>query len=207
MAAAVHVATYLEALPAARRDGAALIAQYARAAATDAGNLGVQALQESARADRFVIIESWRDQAAYGSHESADYTQAFREQFKAVQRAPIDARINRSFAVDALPRTAGPRAISVVTHVDVPGARREEAEALLLRLYAAIRKDPGNVRYDIYQQLEPRTNHFTVYAVWETQRDFEVSGSTPHGLQFRAALGPLLGALYDERIYRSVSAR
>jgi quinol monooxygenase YgiN len=112
--------------------------------------------------------------------------------------------VTHGFAIDPQPRAAGPNALYVATHVDVPGARREEAEALLKRLFEPSRIDPGHVRYDIYQQNEPRTNHFTIFAAWDNQRAFDAYGGTPHWLQFREALAPMLGALYDERLYRKI---
>jgi quinol monooxygenase YgiN len=107
-------------------------------------------------------------------------------------------------AIDPRPLTPQPQAIYAVTHVDVPKARRAEAEALLKQLSEASRADSGNVRYDVYQQDEPSTNHFTIVAVWASRRALDAYSGTPHWLQFREALGPLLGALYDERLYHSI---
>ena len=64
----------------------------------------------------------------------------------------------------------------------------------------------GNVRYDVYQQADPRTNHFTVFAVWDSERALDAYGNTPHWQQFREALGQprgdreeLGGICQDER--------
>jgi polar amino acid transport system substrate-binding protein len=205
--AAVRVATYIELKSASTRAGWSLLTQYARATRAEPGNVEVHALQETARPNRFVIVESWQHQAAFAEHEKAAHTRLLREQLKSIHRGPFDQRINSAFAVDPRAGAAGPKAVNVVTHVDVPGARREEAEVLLKRLVAASRQDAGNVRYDVYQQADPRTNHFTVFAVWDRQQAFEASGNSPHWQQFREALGPMLGALYDERIYRAGAAR
>ena len=58
------------------------------------------------------------------------------------------------------------------------------------------------MRFDIYQQGDPRANHFTMFVVWSSRRAFEDYADTPQWLQFRQALAPLLGAPYDERLYR-----
>jgi len=203
---AVYVATYLDVRSASTGEGAALAARYERATRSDAGNIGVEALQEIGRANRFVIIESWKDPAAFADHERAAHTLEFRGQLAAIHRSPYDQRVNHGFAVDPVPQAAGPKAIYVVTHVDVPGARREEAEALLKQLSPPSRNDAGHVRYDVYQQNEPRTNHFTLVAVWNDRRAMDAHGSTRHWLQFREALAPMLGALYDERLYQPVGA-
>jgi quinol monooxygenase YgiN len=100
---------------------------------------------------------------------------------------------------------AGPRglgALHVVTHVDVPPARREETEVLLKGLADQSRQDVGNLRFDVFQQVTPRTNHFTVLAVWENDAAFVSHEAQHHTRQFREALGPMLGAPYDERLYK-----
>ena len=89
----------------------------------------------------------------------------------------------------------------VVTHVDVPPPRREETEALLRALVEPSRQEDGNVRYDVFQQLTPRTNHFTVFAIWSDVHAFGSHEAKPHTRAFREALGPMLGAPYDERLY------
>jgi quinol monooxygenase YgiN len=201
---AVHVATYLEVRSASTSEAVALTAEYERATRADAGNIEVTALQEIGRPDRFVMMETWNDQASFADHEKAPHTLAFRQKLSALYRSPYDQRVNRGFAVDPSPRTAGPKAIFVVTHVDVPGARRQDAEAILRPLSEATRTDPGRVRYDVYQQMEPRMNHFTLLAVWDSQSALDAYGNTAHRLRFREALAPMLGALYDERLYRPV---
>lgn len=198
----VYVATYLEVSPAETGAGAELAAQYAGDTSSEAGNLLVTALQEEGRANRFVVIEAWQDQAAFDAHQAAAHTTGFRERLQAIQAAPYDQRLNTGFALDPQTGPAGPDAMYVVTHVDVPGPFREQAETLQQQLVAAGRGDAGNVRYEVYQQYEPRTNHFTMFTVWDSRAALEAHGDSPHWKTFRAALGPMLGALYDERLYR-----
>jgi quinol monooxygenase YgiN len=202
----VYVATYLEVRPASTRAGKALIAQYALNARTEAGNTRVEALQELGRSNRFVVIEAWQDPAAFAAHDKATPTLAFRDQLKTLHHSPYDQRLNTGFAIDPAPQKTTSRTVYVVTHVDVPGAFREKAEGLLKQLVEPSWTDPGQVRYDLYQQFEPRTNHFTAFSAWDSLRAFDTHGSTPHCLQFREAIAPLLGALYDERIYQSLGS-
>jgi quinol monooxygenase YgiN len=91
-----------------------------------------------------------------------------------------------------------------VTHVDVPGGQREAAEKLLHPLAEAMRRVPGHLRYEVYQQDEPHTNHFTVVAGWKDRAAFEVWDDSAPWRQFMEALAPLLGAPYDERLYRRI---
>lgn len=202
---ALYVVTYLDVKPASAAAGAALATQYVRDTKQDTGNVRVDAFREIGRNNRFVLIEAWKDQASFDGHEKAAHTAAFRDKLKAIHRSPYDQRINHGFSLDAMPAAAGPNAIYVVTHVDVPGPRREEAEVLLRNLSEPTRKDAGHVVFDVYQQVDPRTNHFNVFAVWNSRSAFDAYGTTPHWLQFREALAPMLGALYDERLYQRMS--
>jgi quinol monooxygenase YgiN len=63
------------------------------------------------------------------------------------------------------------------------------------------RKDKGNVRYDVLQQKN-RTNHFTVVEAWSDQAANDAHEIAAHTKEFRATLGPLTGALYDQRWYK-----
>jgi quinol monooxygenase YgiN len=202
MPAATYVATYLEFRPASIGAGEMLARRYVRATRAAAGNVGINALQEIGRSNRFLLLETWTDHAAFAEHETTAATVEFREQLKLVYRSPYDQRIAHGFAVDPSPAIPDAKAIYVVTHVDVPGARREAAERVLEQLFQASDGAPGHVRYDIYQQDDPRTNHFTMFAVWNSRPAVEAYDDTPQWLQFREALAPLLGAPFDERFYR-----
>jgi quinol monooxygenase YgiN len=90
----------------------------------------------------------------------------------------------------------------LVTHVDVPPPRREETEILLKRIAEQSLTHPGNLRYDVFQQHAPRTNHFTVVECWADESAFAAHEAHSATLQYREALGPMLGAPYDDRLYR-----
>jgi quinol monooxygenase YgiN len=115
--------------------------------------------------------------------------------------------VAHGFAVDPSSVQPGPNAIYVVTHVDVPGAQREDAQRVLTQLFQSSHADPGHVRYDIYQQDDPRANHFTLFMVWNSRVALEIYDDSPHWLEFTEAIAPLLGAPYDERLYRLLGTR
>ena len=197
-----YVATYLDVKSASINAGATLTRQYVRATRVEAENVGTNAFQEIGRFNRFVVIETWTDRAAFADHEKAAHTMEFRQKLKSIHRGPYDQRITHGFAVDPAPAVAGPHALYVVTHVDVPGAQREDAERVLKELFQSSHAGAGHERFVIYQQDDPRANHFTMFVVWNSRRAFEDYADTPQWLQFREALAPLLGAPYDERLYR-----
>jgi quinol monooxygenase YgiN len=185
----VYVATYLEVRAASTDACAALAAQYVHATHADAGNVAVDALQDIGRPNRFVIVETWRDPASFAEHDRMPHTLEFRAKLRLIHRSPYDQRVGHGFAVDPMPSVAGPKAVYVVTHVDVPGNFRAEAEKLLKPLSEASHMNPGHVRYDIYQQDEPHTNHFTIFAVWQDRRAFEGYGDSQQWREFREAPG------------------
>jgi len=182
-----YVVTYIDIQPSFMNKAIDAIRRYKEA------NNAV-ALQENSRPNRFVIVEASNDE----THVQ------LRSIFKDIENSPADQRIHLSFAVSEKPLDAGSGGYFAVTHVDVPPPRREETEALLRTLAEQSRKHLGNVRYEVFQQLAPRTNHFTVFAVWSDENAFASHELQPDTRQFREALGPMLGAPYDERLFKGI---
>jgi quinol monooxygenase YgiN len=198
--AVFHVATYIDVQPDATSRGIELIREYREASRKDAGNSGVDVVQETSRPNRFVIIERWKDESSFEAHTKTGPATPFRDRLKAIQNSPCDQRMHFGFAVGSVPAATGIDTVSVVTHVDVPPPRKDEAEILLKSLAEESRKDEGNLRYDIFQQKAPRTNHFTVFAEWKDAEAFASHEMRPHRRKFRETLWPMLGSPYDERL-------
>jgi quinol monooxygenase YgiN len=192
----VHVVTYVDIDPKSIAEGAALLESY-----RDAG--GVIVLQETARRNRFVMVEAWNDETAFQAHEGSPRVSEFRSRLRAIHNSPYDQRIHHTFAAGS-PREAGDGVLYTVTHVDVPPPRKDETEIMLTVQAVRSRTDDGNVRYDVFQQNAPRTNHFTVFAVWKDDAAFLSHQAAPHTREFREELGPKLGAPYDERLYSAL---
>lgn len=166
------------------------------------GNTNVILVQEIFRPNRFVVIQSWNADNNFQAHEAAAHTSECRAALAAIHNSPSDQRVHHSFALGPQPESdAG---FYVVTHVDVPPPRREETEVLLTVQAAQSRTDPENVQYDVFQQNAPRTNHFTVFAAWKDETAFVSHQASQHTRRFREGLGPMLGAPYDERLYKLI---
>ena len=202
---AFYIATYIDVQTSSTTQGIALIRQYSEATRTEKGNLGIEVLQEMSRPNRLVIIEIWEDQSFFEIHEKAERTAEFRTRLKSIHNSPYDQRVHHGFAIDPATAATAPANVHVVTHVDVPPPRKDEAEVLLKGLAEASRKDEGNLRYDVFQQNAPQTNHFTLFAAWKDGDAFNSHEMKQHTRQFREALGPILGAPYDERLYRRLN--
>ena len=198
----VYVATYFEFLPTAVGGGAALLKQYRDASRSDAGNQRMELVQEAGRPTRFALVSIWADQKAYDDHGRAAHTARLRDQLRAIHAAPYDERVHGGMAV-------GPRnelragTVVVLTHVDVPGTFKDATVPLLHQLAEASRKEAGNLRFEVQQQGN-RPNHFTVVELWTDQKAYEAHVTAGHTRQFRDQLGPMTGALYDERLYQAL---
>jgi quinol monooxygenase YgiN len=200
---AVYVATYIDVQSSSLDKGTSLVRQYRDDSRMERGNSNVTAIQEIGRTNRFVIIEVWGDQSSFDAHEKAEGTARFRAALKAIHNSPFDQRVHRAFAIDSRPVSNEREIISVVTHVDVPPQRTNETEVLLRSLAEESHQDEGNMRYEVFQQAMSR-NHFTVVAMWRDAKAFDSHEKKAHTRQFREALGPMLGAPYDERLYKSL---
>jgi quinol monooxygenase YgiN len=198
----VYIATYLEVVPTAVKDGSALLKQYRDASRKDAGNQRMELVQEIGRPTRFALLAIWADQKAYEAHGKAAHTAQFRDKLKGVHAAPYDERVHSGMAVADKGAMRG-GSIVVVTHVDVPPPFKDTTVPLLQQLAEAGRKDAGNQRFEVQQQGN-RPNHFTVVELWVDQKAYDAHVMAAHTRQFRDKLGPMSGALYDERLYRAV---
>jgi quinol monooxygenase YgiN len=200
----LYIATYVDIKQSLTAEGMELVLLYRDTSRAGQGNQSIDVLQETNRSNRFVIIESWKDQPAFIAHEEAQHTLQFRAKLKTIHSNPYDQRVHNDFATGKETPKATPDSVCVVTHVDVPPPRKDEAETLLRRLAEESRKDTGNLRYDVFQQMS-RTNHFTIFAVWDDIQAFESHEITAHRMEFREALWPILGAPYDERLFKVLS--
>jgi quinol monooxygenase YgiN len=199
------IVTYMEVQPGFTVQAIALFRQYRQSSSEEIGKSGIDVLQEIHRENRFVLIEAWNDESAFQTHEGAEHTAQFRSKLRDIQSSPYDQRVHHGFAVGSRREAVEARTLFVVTHVDVPPPRREETEVLLKSLAGQSPNDWGSVQYDVFQQNAPRTNHFTVIAAWNDEKAFASHQAQPHTRQFREALGPMLGAPYDERLYKHVN--
>jgi quinol monooxygenase YgiN len=199
---AVYIATYIEVMPGAADSGAALLGRYRDASRKEDGNLRFDTLHEIARANRFAMLEIWKDGAALEAHGKASGSLDFRERLKKILSAPPDERINSmTYAAPAKDQVrAG--SLFVLTHVDVMPVHKDDCLALLKAMSIDISKDSGKMDYEVLQQ-ESRGNHFTVVEEWTNRKTLDAHTTAAHTRAFREQLSPMLGALYDERFYNA----
>lgn len=75
----------------------------------------------------------------------------------------------------------------VVVRVHVLAARVGDFSTATLQNATATRGEPGNLRFDVLQQIED-PSRFTLYEVYRSEADFKAHQQTPHYLTWRAAV-------------------
>jgi quinol monooxygenase YgiN len=178
MSDAAYVVTYIEVTPSATTDAVDLLVSHAEASRNDDGNSLYQVLQRIGRPNHFAIIETWESADAQAAHAAAGHTQAFRAGLDPLLYSPYDERLHEQFHVAAGTTAAG--SIFGLTHVDLIPTGLDEGLEHVGELVAASRGDAGSAGSQ------------------------EAHSSTDHAKAFRAALLPLSGSLYDERLYRAL---
>jgi quinol monooxygenase YgiN len=201
--AIVYGATYVEVAPGATSQGIELLKALAAASRKEDGNLRFQVVQERQRPNRFVVIEAWNDQAAFDGHRKGKPYAEFNEKLASIRNAPPDERVHTALAAAATMPGSTHGAIWVITHVDVPPPSKDACIAELKTLTDASRKDSGSLMFEVVQQTN-RPNHFTVVEIWKDAKAFDAHGTADHTRRFRANLGPMLGAPYEDRVYMAV---
>jgi quinol monooxygenase YgiN len=201
---AVYLTTYVDVMPNAVASAAALLNRYRDAGRDDSGNLRFDVLAEIARPNRFVILETWRDQAALAAHIQSANTVQFREQLKAIEDAPYDERVANALYLGQRADKSPAGAIYVVTHVDVIPSGKDACMAALKAMSEDTAKDPGNLSYEVLQQTN-RGNHFVVVEEWTGMKAADDHAMAAHTRAFREKLMPIAGALYDERFYKALN--
>jgi quinol monooxygenase YgiN len=198
---ATYVVSYIEVVPSGRNAARLMLRALREAARKEPGNSGFEVLQRVGQ-PHFAILESWADAKAQSTHAAAPASAQFRDALKPLLAAPTDERIHNGFAVNP-PKPSGASTVYAITHVDLIGAKKDEGLAALKQLSADSAKEPGNLRFDLWQQGN-RPNHLTVIEAWRGKSAFaahELAGPTR---KFRDALLPMSGSLYDQRLYQAI---
>lgn len=200
-----YVVSYFETAPAAQNEAAALTRAFGEASRKEDGNLRFDVLQRIGQTNHFSIVEAWKDANARNAHATAAHSKQFREQLQALLRSPYDERPHAGLSVGAMQTAGATRdTVYVVTHVDFVPPEKENGWAMTRALSEASRTEDGNLRFEGLQQNN-RLNHLTLFEAWKDYKTVEAHGVAPHTKQFREKLGPVSGALFDERFYKNIN--
>jgi len=198
-----YAVTYIEVVPSAQRETAGLLREVATASRKEAGNQRYDILQRIDRKNQFVILEAWADPKAAEAHAGGSALKEFKEKLKPLQASFYDERPSNGLAVAPAPASVSKGAIYAVTHVDVIPPSKDDCIVMLKKLADDTRKEPNAERFEAWQQNN-RGNHFTVTEIWKNRAAHDAHIATASTKEFREKLGPMSGALYDERLYKSL---
>jgi autoinducer 2-degrading protein len=201
--AKAHIASYIDVAPAAKERAISLMRQIIERPPAVSTPLRVEALQRTAPSNQFLLLTSWKDEGALDAYGSSPLAKEIADKLGSLLIAPIDDRLCIPTDVVKAPSSSAPGVVHVVTHVDVPGAFRDQILPALAMLARTSRRESGNLRFDVLHQ-KARTNHFTVIEVWRDQASNNAHELAPHTREFRNVLTPITGALYDQRWYRGL---
>jgi quinol monooxygenase YgiN len=197
--------TYIEALPGASGKALALL-RILRAASRKAdGSVRFEIFQRRERPHHFAIIEAWKDTAAFEASLASAPRKKFRDDLSPLLAAGYDERPHSGLAVGEMNAALGAKGATVftVTHVDFIPPKKDEGIAALTQTAEPSRRETGNLRYEVLQQLS-RPNHLTLVEAWRDQKALEAHEGAAHTVRFRDVSTPMSGALFDQRLYRAI---
>lgn len=201
----VQVVTYIDVSPSATPTALAALRQYRNASRNEPAYVALDIYQEIGATNRFLLLETWREQPDFDAHTRSANTAQFAAALKPIAYGPIDVRVHRNFSI--APRTAGAAnpTILVMTHLDVGPPRFAMLQAALTPFVDASRRENGVSRFDLLQGVVPRTNHLTLIEAWSNEQTLDAHRRSAHSQKFREDFTPLAGSLHDDRIYRVVN--
>ncbi|HEY5623890.1 MAG TPA: antibiotic biosynthesis monooxygenase, partial [Gammaproteobacteria bacterium] len=197
----VYVVTYIEVDPSATTEAIDLLRQHAAVSRNDDGNLLYQPLQRIGRPNHLALIETWENADAQAAHAASGHIRRLRADLAPLLYSPYDERLHTNLHVADGTISAG--SIFGLTHVDFAPTYLEEGLGHVAELVMSSRQHDGVVRFDVLTQAN-RRNHMTVVESWESAGAQEAHTVREDTIAFRNAAGPLMGALYDERLYRTL---
>jgi quinol monooxygenase YgiN len=200
---AAYVVSYIEVSPAEKEQAASLFEQLAAASRKEAGSLRFEVLQCVGRQNQFMVLEAWRDAKAHETHAAGAAAAQFHAKLTPLLIAPYDERLHVGMAVDPRAAHAASGAVYAVTHVDYIPPKKDEGIAAIKPIAEPSRAQAGNARFDILQQAN-RPNHLTLVEIWSDRAALDAHTMSAPIKTFRNTIGPMSGALFDQRLYHAL---
>jgi quinol monooxygenase YgiN len=94
-AAPLYVIVHVDYVPRRAAEGTAALQQFAADTRKDDGSLRVEIVQELVQPNHLILVEMWRNRAAYDGHLAAAHTIAFRTLVQPMIGSPFDERLGR----------------------------------------------------------------------------------------------------------------
>jgi quinol monooxygenase YgiN len=162
-------------------------------------HIRTEIFEQADRAGRFVIVETWKTQAAFDAN--GDVRKELTDSIQPVRLSDWDIRPYKTLNVPPAAAEAGDSAIVVITHVDV--SPDPKVAPLLVTLAEASRREEGNLRFDVLLHTM-RANHFEVIETWQNRKALDAHSAAAHTRKYRDDLQQFLGSPLDERLFKSI---
>ena len=198
----VFSVAYVNIMPSSKATAVAAFKQYRDTSRKDEGYVRSEFLEQIGRPGHFAVVETWASQTAFDAHQMAAHRKQLLSQLEPIRTSDYDQRLYKTLTLGTASAAASDSAIHVLTHVDI-GGQGTNAPDLLKQLADTSRKDEGNLRFDVLQQIM-RLNHFTVVETWQNQKAYDAHVAAAQTKQHRDVLGPKTGSPVDERVYKAI---
>ena len=198
-----YAVSYVETRSSSTKEAIEALRRYRDASRKVDGSIRFDLFEQIGRPGHFVIVETWRDQQAFDARDAVIQKQLLGA-LESVRVSGYDQRPYKTLTAVSASGSPDPQAVFVVSHVDIaPNSQGPPSGPLLTSLAEASRKEPGNLRFDIFQHTM-RGNHFTVLEGWRNQQALDAHVAAAHTRQYRDTLQPMTGSPLDERVYKAV---
>ena len=191
--------SYIEVNPSTRSKALTTLRQYRNEVHKDSANIRTEFFEQIDRSGHFVIVETWKTQAAFDASASARKHLA--DAVQAVRLSDWDTRPYKTLSVASEPAEAGDGAIVVITHVDV--SPDPAVAPMLTTLAEASRRESGNMRFDALLHTM-RANHFEIIETWQSRKALDAHAAAAHTRKYRDDLQRFLGSPLDERMFKGI---
>jgi quinol monooxygenase YgiN len=182
---ATYELIYVEVSPTSICKAVVLLKQHAQAALRSPGNLGFLVLQRHPDTNQFVLVAQWNGNASLKAYQQALDTKQFRAKLSPLMIAPYDERANIDYQGNpARAQAAMAGAISALT---------QQSQTV-----------EGNYVFNVLNQSS-HSNHFSFFEAWANPADFTEYKDQAFVRRFRETLMPIMGSIYEERIYSDVN--
>ena len=191
--------SYVDVNPVSRSMALTTLRRYQDVSHKHSDHIRTELFEQADRSGRFVIIETWKTQAAFDAN--GEVRKELTDAIQPVRLSDWDIRPYKTLSVPPTAAEAEANAVVVITHVDV--SPDPKVAPLLVTLAEASRREEGNVRFDVLLHTM-RANHFEVIETWKNLKALDAHSAAAHTRKYRNDLQQFLGSPLDERLFKSI---
>lgn len=168
----VRVNCLIEVQPSDRESMLELGTALVKASREDEGCIDYSLFEDAYQQGKFLILESWKSQAALTAHEQTEH---FKEKVPQIQKlGNLDIKI---FTGGPQSEIDGPLRVNCMVRINE--GKRDETLALYKELTDGSLTDEGNIGYSVYTDTADCLS-LVVFETWESEAALKAHFSAPH---------------------------